>query len=333
MAILAVKIDDPATLRMNEFFDYGGSCWALSRNRDRDSAMGAELEDFYDGTVRSSQMEEVPVIFIHDGQIIGWYIKAMVYRYIRHPSPFLEGNVCAAVRDARLLKQPKTFTGIVFGKDKDYLVIESGDARYETLKVFINDDEGPFEILDYGRVPLDSRTKNGRIVRADRGRRITSKDRVNRLLSVCEELALEIMEDRCAGIGTVKSLGELALEATRYDVGNVNAWYYLAMANYQLGFVRKGLKAIDRAIRLESDADDLLVMKGNLMVSNGCLEEALRCYEGAYEIQPDDSYYVLAGRACAYMGNPVAADSYYRKVKDADILGAFGISVGKKRLL
>ena len=81
------------------------------------------------------------------------------------------------------------------------------------------------------------------------------------------------MEDRCQGLGTVKALEELALEATRLSAGNVNGWYYLAMANYQLGFVRKGLKAIDRAVRLEPEADDLLAMKGNLLVSNSCFEE------------------------------------------------------------
>ena len=47
MAILAVKIDNRATLRMNEFFDYAGQCWALSTDREQDGVMGAELEDFY----------------------------------------------------------------------------------------------------------------------------------------------------------------------------------------------------------------------------------------------------------------------------------------------
>lgn len=333
MAILAVKIDDLATLRMNEFFDYAGHCWALSRNRDKDSAMGAELEDFYEGTVRSSQMEEIPVVFIHDHQIIGWYVKAMVYRYIRHPALFLEGNVCADIRDVRLLKNAEDFEGIVFGKDKNYVVIETDDTRYMGLQSLIDENRGPFEPVDYARVPTDPRVKNAGRLPLKTGHKTTSKDRVNHILAICETLALDIMEDRCFGIGTVKSLGGLALEATRYDTGNVNAWYYLAMANYQLGFVRKGLKAIDRAIRLEPDADDLLVMKGNLMVSNGWLEEALRCYESAYEINPEDSYYVMAGRACACMGNPMAADQYYRKVKNRDVLKAFGISPGKKKLL
>ena len=332
MAVLAVKIETPATLRMNEFFDYAGHCWALSRGREEESAIGAELEDFYEGTVRSSQMEEIPVVFFYEDQIVGWYEKAVVYRYIRHPSLFLEGNICANVRDVRLLKNPQTFDGIFFGKNKNYLVIETSDSRYRLLQFLINENKGPFEVIDYAKVTSDLRGKNrGRMPVKSAGR-MTAKDRVNHILSLCETLALEIMEDRCDGIGTVKSLAELSLEATRYDAGNVNAWYYLAMACYQLGFVRKGLKAIDRAIRLETDGDDLLVMKGNLMVSNGCLEEALHCYESAYEIRPDDSYYVMAGRACACMGNGVAAEQYYRKVKDRDILKEFEISIGKKKL-
>lgn len=88
MAILAVKIDDRATLRMNEFFDYAGHCWALSRSREKEDAVGAELEDFYEATVRSGHIDGVPVVFIYEDQVVGWYISATVYRYIRHPALF-----------------------------------------------------------------------------------------------------------------------------------------------------------------------------------------------------------------------------------------------------
>lgn len=335
MAILAVKIDDLATLRMNEFFDYAGHCWALSRSRDREDAVGAELEDFYEGTVRSGCIEEVPVVFIHENLVVGWYERSVVYRYIRHPALFLDGNICADTRNVRLLKQPISVGANVlrearmemdFAQDKNYLVIESGDMRYNPLKALIHENMGPFEAIDYAKAAVDSRAKALR--RPDR----TGK-RIDRLLKGCEVFALEIMEDRCQGIGTVKALGELALEVTRQAAGNVNGWYYLAMANYQLGYVRKGLKAIDRAIRLEPDADDLLVMKGNLLVSNSCFEEALHYYEEAYAINPEDSYYVMAGRACACMGNPMAAERYYREVKEPEILKAFEIKLSKKKFI
>ena len=59
MAILTVKIDNLATLRMNEFFDYAGRCWALSSSSEKEDAVGAELEDFYEGTVRSGHIEDI----------------------------------------------------------------------------------------------------------------------------------------------------------------------------------------------------------------------------------------------------------------------------------
>ncbi|MBQ2287693.1 MAG: hypothetical protein II251_03135 [Lachnospiraceae bacterium] len=330
MAIFAVKIDNLATLRMNEFFDYAGECWALSRHREDDGMMGAELEDFYDGTVRSGHMEGVPVIFVYEDQIIGWYEKAMIYRYVRRPALFLEGNICAKVQDVRLLLKSKTFPGLNFGKDKNYLVIEADDARFEKLHYLMQHEKGPFETIEYTKVPVDPRAKNAAQHKSGIVKRVTSQDKVESLLGLCELFASEIMEDRCPGIGTVKALEEAALQATRYSASNVNAWYYLAMANYQLGFVKKGLRAIDRAVRLEPDADDLLVMEGNLMVSNGCLAEALNCYESAYEICPDDSYYVMAGQACKCMGNRIAERQYYKKVKDTDRLKEFGILPGKK---
>ena len=322
MAILAVKIDDRATLRMNEFFDYAGHCWALSRSREKEDAVGAELEDFYEATVRSGHIDGVPVVFICEDLVVGWLFWSSFYRYFRHPCLFLEGNVCADTRNVRLLKHPSAIEGMEFPKKKNYLVIESGDARYLTLKTLISEGRGPFEAVDYAKTAIDSRARN-----------IGRKDRIKVLLQKCETFAGEIMEDRCQGIGTVKGLAELALEVTRMAADNVNGWYYLAMAYYQLGIVRKGLKAIDKAIRLEPDGDDLLVMKGNLLVSNGCFEEALRYYEEACAINPEDSYFITAGKACACMGNPVAADSYYRKVKDPEVLKAFEVRLSKKKFI
>ena len=333
MAILAVKIDERATLRMNEFFDYSGFCWAVSRKRSEDGAEGADLEDFYEGTVRSSCIEDVPVIFIYENKIVGWYVTAEVYRYIRHPALFLEGNICAKTQNVRLLKRPAHIPteNIGFTADRNYLVIEMGDERYAPLKMLIQADRGPFEVIDYARIPVDARLKNSGQMMIGSGGRLTNQGRAALLLMQCEAIAREIMEDRCPGIETVKGFFELAQNVTRYDSRNVNGWYYLAMANYQLGFVRKGLKAIERALRLEPDGDDLLVMKGNLLVSNGCLEEALRCYEEAYDIHPDESYYVMAGKACICMGNPAAADRYYRQVKDPEVLEAFEITLNRRK--
>ena len=53
MAILVVRIEDASTLLMNEFFDYNGSCYALTRSRKENTDVCINLEDFYEGTVQS----------------------------------------------------------------------------------------------------------------------------------------------------------------------------------------------------------------------------------------------------------------------------------------
>ena len=66
-AIMAVRIEDPSSLAMNEFFDYGGNCYAVSRSRmaggTADRA-AANMEDFFEGTVRTRQLDQIPVVFL-----------------------------------------------------------------------------------------------------------------------------------------------------------------------------------------------------------------------------------------------------------------------------
>ncbi len=331
MAILLIRIDNPATLRMNEFFDYNGYCWALSRRRDEEGAIGAELEDFYDATIRSSSLSDIPVIFTTDEGIVGWYKTAKVYRYIRHPALFLEGNVRAVVGDTRLLKDAITFESlgwyqIPYSQEKNYLVVEHLDILYDQLMAMIAKDDRPWFAVDYNHAKVDNRLKSiGSLRSIKRTGQITAQDKVEYYLGICQMFATEIMEDRCVGIGTVKALYQAAFEATRMMAGSVDSWYYLAFACDQLGFSKKGLKAVDKALRLEPQGDDLLVLKGNLLVGIGCFEEALACYEAAYAITKDDAYQVMAGRACACMGNPIAARQYYKRVKDPEVLAAYSI--------
>lgn len=331
MAILLIRIEDPASLRMNEFFDFNGYCWALSRRRAQDGSVGAELEDFYDATIRSSVLSDVPVIFTTDDGIVGWYKTAEVYRYIRHPALFLEGNVRAMVKDVRLLEETITFESmgwhaLTYSQDKNYLVVEHLDVLYEQLSGLIEADEKPWIKVGYDQVKPDERMQRPGAVRGlQRTGRVTAEDKVKHYLTLCQLFASEIMEDRCAGIAAVKALYQSAFEATRIMAGSADGWYYLAFACDQLGFSRKGLKAVDKALRLEPDGDDLLVLKGNLLVEIGCFEEALDCYEKAYAITGDDAYQVMAGRACACMGNTVAARQYYKRVRDPQILAAYGV--------
>ena len=55
MAILVVRIEDASTLLMNEFFDYNGRCYALTRSRKENTDVCINLEDFYvNGSERKS---------------------------------------------------------------------------------------------------------------------------------------------------------------------------------------------------------------------------------------------------------------------------------------
>ena len=64
MAILVVRIEDVSTLLMNEFFDYNGRCYALTRSRKENTDVCINLEDFYEGTVQSESLEDIPVVFV-----------------------------------------------------------------------------------------------------------------------------------------------------------------------------------------------------------------------------------------------------------------------------
>ena len=69
------------------------------------------------------------------------------------------------------------------------------------------------------------------------------------------------------------------------------------------------------------------------LLDNGAFNINRGGYEEAYAINPEESYHVMAGRACACMGNPVAAERYYQKVKDPEILKAFEIQLSKKKFI
>ena len=64
MAILLVNIDNPATMALNEFYDYNGHCYALSCSRDREDGVAITFNDFYESTVATSQMSKIPVVQI-----------------------------------------------------------------------------------------------------------------------------------------------------------------------------------------------------------------------------------------------------------------------------
>ena len=116
----------------------------LSRSRSKTGADGAQLEDFYECTVLTDWVEDVPVVFLYDYRICGWYTTAKIYRRVFHPSLFLEGNICARSTDAVLLREDAWIladwlfeeNGWDF-KDKLYRVIEDEEEGYEALAAIL----------------------------------------------------------------------------------------------------------------------------------------------------------------------------------------------------
>ncbi len=291
MAVMAVRVEDLATLKMNEFFDYDGTCYGVSRSRALDQALCAELEDFYQGTVRSEKMEKVPVFFIYEGKIVGWYRQAVIYRYIRRVSLFLEGNIEARTRDALLLPEELFMDApeIIFN-DMGYAVIEDDDLRCGALLKKLNYRGKSVEIrYDFVDIFMDKAPLN-KISRTIKDKKKVNKACEEYCLLECQKLAADIMDGRCEDLRPMKLLLAYSELAVTYQRQSVDGYYYQAMACHQLGFIKQGLKAIEKAIAIEPDGDDLLVLKGNLLVSYQQLGEAIRMYEEAYEIHPLEEY-------------------------------------------
>lgn len=331
MAIMVVYIEDIRTLRMNEFFDYNGWCWALSRSRHSEGALCAELEDFYECTVQSRSIDDVPVIFVKEGEAVGWYARARVYRNLHKPALFLEGNIQARTSDAVLLARPVPLDmDIPEGGGKSYIVCEEDDSRYGYLMDFMKAHEKekvPIACAQVNAKLGQEETRRFRASHADRKKYLNKEEKLREDLALCRFLAETLMTDACEGIGSVKLFYETAKKIVRSDGSQVDGWYYLAMASEQLGFIREGLKAIERALKQEPEGDDLLAMKGNLLTDAGRFEAALECYEKAWKAGGDDEYLVMAGKACEFIGDVDAAYKYYERVPDKELLDAYGVSL------
>lgn len=60
-----------------------------------------------------------------------------------------------------------------------------------------------------------------------------------------------------------------------------DGYYYEAMADEQLGRVRQGMKAIEKALRIEPEAADLMAVKGQLLVGMNRNEAAAQWFHKA----------------------------------------------------
>lgn len=331
---MVVNVEDDSTLMMNEFFDYNGYCYGISRSRHDDKSSPAHLEDFYECTVRTQWVEGFPVIFVDNSEdaayIIGWYHTAKIYRDIQRISLFLEGNIETKSVDALLLpKQSRILVPAFHFQDKVYEVIEFDDNRYQQLEEIIDNYHGqtiPFryDVVDY---PLEKNEMKAAGSVKPGGKSLDFKRMSRYCISKCEMLARNIMEDACKDISEIKGLLEYANFAVLYDKSSADGYYYQAMADEQLGFIKQGLKAIEKAISLEGTSADLLAQKGNLLVIQKQYNEAIHFYEDAYGVEGDETYLVLTGKVYSLIGNMDMAYKTFRRITDNDILEAYGIDL------
>ena len=329
MPVLAVKIENEASLLMNEFFDYNGSCTAISRSRLEGGSECIALEDFYECTVQTDKIENIPVVFVFDGKIVGWYRQAEVYRRLLRISVFLEGNIRAKIWEVCLLPKSERVEGFDFNfKEKFYEVIESGDVRLLRLTRLMNQEVRTLDI-SYGKADSffsgDRLRMIGAPFRNDMTRAALAKAKY--CIERCGETAMRVMRDECRDIRELKTMYDYAKQALVYDRKSVDALYYMAMACQQLGFIKEGLKAIGKAISAEPDGDDLLILKGHLLYALEKYGEAEACYKAAIEICPEDSYKMCLGNVQFAAGNVDEAYKTYKGIEDKLLLEEAGINL------
>lgn len=316
MAILAVRIEDENSLKLNEFFDYDGKCYALTRSRESSDKTCIDLADFYEGTARDSVIRDVPVIFVldekeRDNLICGWYRRADIYREIRRPSLFLEGNVCCLSGEAVLLPIADRMHLPEGFRDSLYHVFEEDDADYDYLKRLTESWSGENDCLraDHIRIAVEPSCRRS----------------YEACIEKCSDLAQQIMSDACEDIRAMKSLEAYASRAVTLSGRAADGHYYLAMACYQLGKVKAGMKAVERALRIEPDAADIIALKGNLLISMQYISEGAAHFHEAWQISGDEDYLIEEGRAYMLAGQMDKAVACLKQVKDVSRLEAAGI--------
>ena len=283
-AVLVVQIEQIESLALNEFFDYNGFCYALTCKRNHMDEIAIDLEDFYEATVGTSKLEGIDVYFVKQNQgrlfLFGWYQNATVYRRIKHPSLFLEGNVIVRASDVVFMDAPLEILEFAwYVGSQVYEVIEKEDVRYERLCGVRASYKGKnrFQRFPYLHIVLEKQW---------------TKSFENCILH-CEALAASIMEDSCGGIEELAELKAYAKAAAQMNPLDADGFYYLAMACYQLGFLKEAMKAVEKALRLEPEASEIIAQKAAILVSMGYMDAAKELFQRAYELSGDESYLVF----------------------------------------
>ena len=119
----------------------------------------------------------------------------------------------------------------------------------------------------------------------------------------------------------------LVSDAAVLNGREADGYYYEAMADEQLGRVRQGMKAIEKALRIEPEGADLMALKGQLLVGMGKADAAAQWFHKAWYESGDDDYLMLEGRAWLLDEKPDDALDCFKKISDKGLLDAAGINL------
>lgn len=317
MAILLLKIENKESLTLNEFFDYNGHCYAISRNRDKQGDVAIDMADFFEASVRTQELSGITVVFVYgesDCEILGWYRQAVISKTIKRPSIFLEGNIIAQSSDAVLLPEDEMKYNVSWQeKKKLYEVVEQEDRRYQSLCEMVELYEGENAFLRYPYV-------EAKMIPSA----IKSVEACN---EACEYYASKVLNNGCKSILEIKLLETYGKKLSEMDSKSADGYYYLAMAQCQLGFEKKAIKAIEKALKLEPEASDLIAQKGIILCSMGHDRAAADCFVEAFDKSHDEQYLIL--RAVAHMRSGEMDKGYecLKSIEDESLLEESGIQL------
>lgn len=316
MAVLLVKIEDTASLALNEFFDFNGRCFALAGSRAEGQKEDFRMEEFYEATMDTEELENVPVFFVAgEGAavtVIGWYKKAKISRKVQSVSLFLEGNIEASVSDVVLLPaQDRKIKTEWQTPGQLYEVVEEEDMRYSLLQRLLQSDPKENAFIRYAYASAKPEPK---LVKQPEA-----------CLEYCSKLARVLVENQCQDISEIKLLEQYAKKMLEKRRNDPDGYYYHALACYHLGFFKDGIRSVQKALEMEPEAADLKALKGMLLSEKGYYKDSIAALHQAYEKNREEEYLLLEGRVCIMAGQMDKAYECFAAIQDKALLDDAGI--------
>ncbi len=320
MAILLIKIEDTASLALNEFFDFNGHCYALAGSRSGEASEAFRMEEFYEATRDTERLEEIPVFFVSgegaDSRILGWYKRAEVTRKLQVPSLFLQGNVRADAGDVILLpEKDRSVTLEMQAPGRLWEVAEEEDMRFDLLQKLLKKDPEENAFLRYAKAAVRLEPKLLKQPEA--------------CLNYCGQLAEVLLNDQCRDLSEIKLLEAYAAKMKEKQPKNPDGYYYHALACCHLGFFREGMKSVRKALELEPEAADLRALKGMLLAEKGYYGDSAACLHEAFEISQEEEYLLLEGRVYSMAGQMNKAYECFAAIQNQELLDNAGIQLSE----